>query len=91
MFFFSFFFFFVCFSSSRRRRFQERLLEGRLFFSCSKGYPVAVSSVIHYKPKEEEDRRMHQKRIDELGAEVFKILKRRDIITPVAPCQHSTA
>ncbi|CAM9972219.1 unnamed protein product, partial [Ascophyllum nodosum] len=52
---------------------QERLLEGRLFFSCSKGYPVAVSSVIHYKPKEEEDRRMHQKRIDELGAEVFKI------------------
>lgn len=55
---------------------QERLLEGRMFFSCSKGYPIMVSSVIHYKPQEEEARRVRQKWIDERGAEAFLIPKR---------------
>ncbi|CAN0279379.1 unnamed protein product [Ectocarpus sp. 6 AP-2014] len=55
---------------------QDRLLEGRLFFSCSKGYPLMVSSVIHYKPQEEQAKRARQKRIDERGAEAFQIPKR---------------
>ncbi|CAB1097072.1 unnamed protein product [Ectocarpus sp. CCAP 1310/34] len=55
---------------------QDRLLEGRLFFSCSKGYPLMVSSVIHYKPQEEQAKRARQKRIDERGAEAFQIPRR---------------
>lgn len=55
---------------------QDRLLEGRLFFSCSKGYPLMVSSVIQYKPQEEQAKRARQKRIDERGAEAFQIPKR---------------
>eukprot|EP00903_Cladosiphon_okamuranus_P014893 g13791.t1 len=55
---------------------QDRLLEGRMFFSCSKGYPIMVSSVIHYKPQEEQAKRARQKRIDERGAEAFEIPKR---------------
>ena len=55
---------------------QEGLLEGRMFFSCSKGYPTMVSSVIHYKPQEEQARRVRQKWIDERGAEAFQIPKR---------------
>ncbi|CAN0317920.1 unnamed protein product, partial [Scytosiphon promiscuus] len=55
---------------------QDRLLEGRMFFSSSKGYPIMVSSVIHYKPQEEQAKRARQKRIDERGAEAFQIPKR---------------
>ncbi|CAM9445619.1 unnamed protein product, partial [Sphacelaria rigidula] len=55
---------------------QERLLEGRMFFSCSKGYPLMVSSVLHYQPEEEEARRARQKWIDERGAEAFQIPQR---------------
>lgn len=47
-----------------------------MFFSCSKGYPIMVSSVIHYKPQEEQAKRARQKRIDERGAEAFQIPKR---------------
>ena len=60
--------------------FQDRLLEGRMFFSCSKGYPIMVSSVIHYKPQEEQAKRARQKRIDERGAEAFEIPKRCEMI-----------
>lgn len=47
-----------------------------MFFSSSKGYPMMVSSVIHYKPQEEQAKRARQKRIDERGAEAFQIPKR---------------
>lgn len=51
-----------------------------MFFSCSKGYPIMVSSVIHYKPQEEQAKRARQKRIDERGAEAFQIPKRCGIL-----------
>ncbi|CAM9317546.1 unnamed protein product, partial [Discosporangium mesarthrocarpum] len=55
---------------------QERLLEGRLFLSCSKGYPVSIATVLRYQPEEEEARRVRQKWIDERGAEAFQVPRR---------------
>ncbi|CAM9215945.1 unnamed protein product [Phaeothamnion confervicola] len=45
------------------------LMEGRIFFCGSKGYPLAVLSVIRYEPKEEEARRRRQRWADARGAE----------------------
>lgn len=41
-----------------------------------------VSSMIHYKPREEQARRVRQKWIDERGAEAFQIPKRYGV-----PCR----
>ena len=34
------------------------LIDGRLFFACSRSYPMAVGSVIKYNPGVEEDKRL---------------------------------
>ncbi|KAG5178671.1 hypothetical protein JKP88DRAFT_261391 [Tribonema minus] len=55
---------------------NQGLLDGRLFFSGTKGYPLAVCSVIRYEPKEEELRRRWHKLVDERGAEAFRVPRR---------------
>lgn len=50
-------------SSSSR---QQALLDGRVFFSTKKSYPVAVFSTIKYEPKKEETLR-RRKQLEKLG------------------------
>jgi hypothetical protein len=42
------------------------LLDGRVFFSASEGYPMSIFSLIRYEPKREEAARRRQK-LEELG------------------------
>lgn len=45
---------------------RQALLDGRMFFSTKKSYPVAVFSTIKYEPKKEETLR-RRKQLEELG------------------------
>lgn len=45
---------------------RQALLDGRVFFSTKKSYPVAVFSTIKYEPKKEETLR-RRKQLEELG------------------------
>ena len=47
------------------------ILEGRLFISSKRGYPLVVSSVIQYKPGSESEKRLRAKQVNERGAEAF--------------------
>ena len=51
-------------TSNTRQR--QALLDGRVFFSTKKSYPVAVFSTIKYEPKKEETLR-RRKQLEELG------------------------
>lgn len=54
-----------------RRVKNAGILDGRLFISSRRGYPLVVASVVEYKPGSESEKRWRARQVNERGGEAF--------------------